>query len=252
MAATSPSARQMHWWEIFLGTLSRVLAVDDEAGVLRLIRLELEAQGYVVQTAGTGAEALKLIETEPPDIVILDRMLPDADGLDLLKSIRGLAPCPVIMLTARGRDVDKAEGLDLGADDYLGKPFSPEELSARVAAVLRRRPPGSDGVGELFGGGIRIDLHRRLVHRGDDRVDLTRTEWLLLEQLALRPGKLVLNGDLLSQVWGPDYTGDLQYLRVWISRLRKKLEDDASAPQLIKTVQGVGYVLQAEPPAAAG
>ena len=229
-----------------MNTKSRVLAVDDEPGILRLIKLELEAQAYTVETADSGAEALKAIESEAPDIAILDRMLPDADGLELLKKMREVASFPVIMLTARGRDVDKAEGLDLGADDYLGKPFSPEELSARVAAVLRRRPGAADAPKDLVGGSIRIDLHRRLVYRGEDMVNLTRTEWLLLEQLASRPGKLVLNGDLLSQVWGPDYTGDLQYLRVWISRLRKKLEDEPSTPQLIRTVQGVGYVLQAQ------
>jgi two-component system, OmpR family, KDP operon response regulator KdpE len=224
----------------------RVLAVDDEAGVLRLIKLELTAQGYGVDTAENGERALQAIEGNPPDIVILDRMLPDSDGLDLLKQMRSIGSFPVIMLTARDRDVDKAQGLDLGADDYLGKPFSPEELSARVAAVLRRRPGAGEQRKRLASGSLLIDLDKRLVHRGDDMVNLTRTEWLLLEQLAARPGKLVLNGDLLSQVWGPDYTGDLQYLRVWISRLRKKLEDDPSTPQLIRTVQGVGYVLQAE------
>jgi DNA-binding response OmpR family regulator len=224
----------------------RVLAVDDEAGILRLIKLELEAQGYTVETADSGEAALKVIDESPPDIVVLDRMLPDADGLDLLKQMRAAASFPVIMLTARDRDTDKAEGLDLGADDYLGKPFSPEELSARVGAILRRSPSAADTPRDLLGGSVRIDLNRRLVYRGDQLVNLTRTEWLLLEQLAARPGKLVLNGDLLSQVWGPDYTGDLQYLRVWISRLRKKLEDEPSTPQLIRTVQGVGYVLHAQ------
>jgi two-component system KDP operon response regulator KdpE len=223
-----------------------VLAVDDEPGVLRLIKIELGAQGYEVQTAENGAEALRAATESPPDIAILDVMLPDVDGLDLLKQMRSAGSFPVIMLTARGRDIDKAQGLDSGADDYLAKPFSPEELSARVGAVLRRHPSGDEATKVLVAGSIGIDLNRRLVHKGDDLVNLTRTEWLLLEQLAARPGKLVLNGDLLSQVWGPDYTGDLQYLRVWISRLRKKLEENPSTPQLIRTVQGVGYVLQAE------
>ena len=223
-----------------------VLAVDDEPGVLRLIKLELGAQGYDVNTAESGEEALKAASDSPPDIAILDVMLPDVDGLDLLKQMREAGSFPVIMLTARGRDVDKAQGLDSGADDYLAKPFSPEELSARVGAVLRRHRGGGEAGKMLVAGSINIDLDKRLVHRGEELANLTRTEWLLLEQLAARPGKLVLNGDLLSQVWGPDYTGDLQYLRVWISRLRKKLEEDPSTPQLIRTVQGVGYVLQAE------
>jgi two-component system KDP operon response regulator KdpE len=224
----------------------RVLAVDDEAGILRLIRLDLTAQGFDVKTAGDGAQAMRAIEEETPDIVILDVMLPDVNGLDLLRQMRDAGSFPVIMLTAKDRDTDKAEGLNLGADDYLGKPFSPEELSARVHAVLRRQRGAREGGPMLSAGNIRIDLNKRLVYRRDEMVNLTRTEWLLLAQLAERPGKLVLNADLLSQVWGPDYRGDLQYLRVWISRLRKKLEDDPSTPQLIKTVQGVGYVLQVQ------
>jgi two-component system KDP operon response regulator KdpE len=223
-----------------------VLAVDDEPGVLRLIKIELGTQGYDVRTAETGKEALESASESAPDIAILDVMLPDTDGLQLLKEMRTAGSFPIIMLTARGRDIDKAQGLDLGADDYLAKPFSPEELSARVGAVLRRQPSSSSASQQLVAGSVNIDLDKRLVHRGEELVNLTRTEWLLLEQLAARPGKLVLNGDLLSQVWGPDYTGDLQYLRVWISRLRKKLEEDPSTPQLIRTVQGVGYVLQAE------
>jgi two-component system KDP operon response regulator KdpE len=224
----------------------RVLAVDDEAGVLRLIKLELSEQGYEVATAEDGAQALQAVNEQAPDIVVLDVMLPDIDGLELLKQLRETGSFPIIMLTARDRDIDKAHGLDMGADDYLGKPFSPEELSARVGAILRRRSADGEARKQLVAGSIRIDLNKRLVYRRDEPVNLTRTEWLLLEQLAARPGKLVLNGDLLSQVWGPDYTGDLQYLRVWVSRLRKKLEEDPSTPQLIRTVQGVGYVLQAQ------
>ena len=223
-----------------------VLAVDDEPGVLRLIRLELEAQGFEVGTADSGKAAVQAVAERTPEIVILDVMLPDANGLELLQQLRETGPFPVIMLTARGTDSDKAAGLNLGADDYLAKPFSPEELSARVRAVLRRHGAGQEQRALLYAGDLCIDLQRRLVLRGSEMVGLTRTEWLLLEQLAQRPGKLVLNADLLGQVWGPDYRGDLQYLRVWISRLRKKLEDDPGNPSLIRTVQGVGYILQAE------
>jgi two-component system KDP operon response regulator KdpE len=224
-----------------------VLAVDDEPGVLRLIKLELEAQGLEVTSAETGDEAVRAIEGHKPDIIVLDIMLPDVSGLELMGRIRSTINVPVILLTAKNRDVDKVHGLDMGADDYLAKPFSPEELSARVRAVLRRFQRGRTIKATLHSGSIEIDLHRRLVHKGGELVSLTRTEWLLLEQLAARPGKLVLNGDLLSQVWGPDYRSDLQYLRVWISRLRKKLEEDPETPHLIRTVQGVGYMLTAEP-----
>jgi len=228
-----------------------VLAVDDEPGVLRLIRLELEAQGFEVGSADNGKDALEKVRERPPAIVILDVMLPDANGLELLQQFREAGNFPVIMLTARGSDSDKAYGLNLGADDYLAKPFSPEELSARVRAVLRRHAGGQEQRALLYAGELCIDLDRRLVFRGNEMVNLTRTEWLLLEQLAQRPGKLVLNGDLLSQVWGPDYRGDLQYLRVWISRLRKKLENDPSNPSLIRTVPSVGYILNASEDQAA-
>jgi two-component system KDP operon response regulator KdpE len=227
-----------------------VLAVDDEPGVLRLIKLELEAQGIAVASAENGDQAVRAVEEQSPDIVVLDVMLPDVSGLELMGRIRESARIPIILLTARSRDVDKVEGLNMGADDYLAKPFSPEELTARVRAVLRRFQRGRAQRATLRSGSIEIDLDRRLVHRGDDLVLLTRTEWLLLEQLASRPGKLALNGDLLSQVWGPDYRSDLQYLRVWISRLRKKLEENAEAPRLIRTVQGVGYMLAIEEPQA--
>ena len=223
-----------------------VLAIDDEPGVVRLIRLELEAQGFDVRSAETGKQALQAISEQAPDVAILDVMLPDANGLELLQQLRDTGSFPVIMLTAKGTDSEKAQGLNLGADDYLAKPFSPEELSARVRAVLRRQQGARDQRPLLYAADLCIDLQRRLVFRDNEMVSLTRTEWLLLEQMAQRPGKLVLNGDLLGQVWGPDYRGDLQYLRVWISRLRKKLEPDPSNPVLIKTVQGVGYILQAE------
>jgi two-component system KDP operon response regulator KdpE len=225
-----------------------VLAVDDEPGVLRLIKLELEAQGLAVASAETGGEAVRAIQEQAPDIIVLDVMLPDINGLELMGRIREYARVPIILLTARNRDLDKVQGLNMGADDYLGKPFSPEELTARVRAVLRRFQRGRAQKGTLRSGEVEIDLERRLVYRRDEMVNLTRTEWLLLEQLAARPGKLVLNGDLLSQVWGPDYRSDLQYLRVWISRLRKKLEDNTELPRLIRTVQGVGYMLAIDEP----
>jgi two-component system KDP operon response regulator KdpE len=149
----------------------------------------------------------------------------------------------MILLTAKGSDADKVRGLEMGADDYLAKPFSPEELSARVRAVLRRAV-GSSGLENVVRvENVEIDLNRRLVKRDGELVTLTRTEWMLLQHLAANAGKVMLNAELLSKVWGPEYRDDLQYLRVWVSRLRRKLETDPSSPRLIKTFQGIGYML---------
>jgi two-component system KDP operon response regulator KdpE len=221
----------------------QVLAVDDEPGVLRLIKLELTSQGFRVITADNGADAIRLEEEHRPDLALLDVMMPDMDGFELMRELRQRTNIPVILLTAKGSDGDKVKGLEQGADDYLAKPFSPDELSARVRAVLRRAvgAPGADQ--EVRVGSVEIDLHKRLVKRDGEFVTLTRTEWMLLQHLAANPGRIMLNAELLSKVWGPEYRGDLQYLRVWVSRLRKKLEEDPSNPQLIKTFQGIGYML---------
>jgi two-component system KDP operon response regulator KdpE len=221
-----------------------VLAIDDEPGVLRLIKLELSSQGFRVITAENAAAGIKLEEEHRPDIVLLDLVMPDMTGFEVMRHLRDRTNIPVILLTAKGSDADKVKGLELGADDYLAKPFSPDELSARVRAVLRRAvgAPGTDQVVETDD--VKIDLHRRLVWRDGEPVVLTRTEWMLLQHLAANPGRIMLNSELLAKVWGPEYRGDLQYLRVWVSRLRKKLESDPSNPKLIKTFQGIGYMLQ--------
>ncbi len=233
----------------------QVLAVDDEPGVLRLIKLELTAQGFRVITADNGADAIRLEEEHRPDLALLDVMMPEMDGFELMRELRQRTNVPVILLTAKGSDRDKVKGLELGADDYLAKPFSPEELSARVRAVLRRAVGAPSADQQVRAGNVEIDLHRRLVKRGGEPVTLTRTEWMLLQHLAANPGRIMLNAELLAKVWGPEYRGDLQYLRVWVSRLRKKLEDDPANPQLIKTFQGIGYMLeipdQTEAPAGA-
>jgi two-component system KDP operon response regulator KdpE len=219
-----------------------VLAVDDEAGILRLIKLELSTQGFRVVTAENGEEALRMSEEHRPDIVLLDIVMPDMTGLEVMRKLRERSNIPVILLTAKGSDADKVRGLEMGADDYLAKPFSPEELSARVRAVLRRAI-GSSGLEHVVRAGeIEVDLNRRLVKRNGDLVTLTRTEWMLLQHLAANAGKIMLNAELLSKVWGPEYRDDLQYLRVWVSRLRRKLETDPSSPKLIKTFQGIGYM----------
>jgi len=230
-----------------------VLAVDDEAGILRLIKLELSSQGFRVVVAEDGAEALRIAEQQRPDIVVLDIIMPRMSGLEVMRRLRERTSVPVILLSAKDHDEDKVRGLEMGADDYLAKPFNPEELSARVRAVLRRGfRPAAGGENVVRAGGVEIDLDRRLVKREGEAVSLTRTEWMLLQQLAANAGRVMLNTELLTKVWGPEYRDDLQYLRVWVSRLRSKLEADPANPTIIKTLQGIGYLLNAEEPASAG
>ena len=223
-----------------------ILAVDDEVGIQRLIKLELSSQGFRVVTASGGEEALRLAEQQRPDIAVLDIVMPDMSGLEVMRKLRERTGIPIILLTAKDNDADKVRGLELGADDYLVKPFNPEELSARVRAVLRRSIGLSNAEISVRAGDVEIDLNRRLVKRNGEIVTLTRTEWMLLQHLAANAGKVMLNTELLSKVWGPEYRDDLQYLRVWVSRLRSKLEADPSSPAIIKTLQGIGYLLDAD------
>src|SRR5690606_36256406 len=209
--------------------------------------LELATQGLRVITATDGEEGLRMAEQQRPDLIVLDIMMPDISGLEVMRRLRERSSVPIILLTAKDHDQDKVRGLDLGADDYLIKPFNPEELSARVRAVLRRGVRTADGEENLITvGDVEIDLSRRLVKKRGEVVSLTRTEWMLLQQLAANAGKVMLNTELLSKVWGPEYRDDLQYLRVWVSRLRGKLENEPSKPRLIKTLQGIGYLLDCE------
>ena len=220
-----------------------VLAVDDELGMIRLLRLELTAQGFRVITASNGEEALTLAETNRPDIVLLDVAMPEMNGYEVLRALRERSPVPIILVTARDREVDKVRGLELGADDYIVKPFGADEMAARIRAVLRRTAGvAPDQV--VRAGKIAVDLGKRLVYREDEQVALTRTEWQLLQHLAANSGKVILSGELLSKVWGPEYRDDLQYLRVWVSRLRQKIEETPSAPVIIKTLPGIGYMFQ--------
>lgn len=220
-----------------------VLAVDDEVGILRLLRIELTAQGFRVVTATNGEDALRIAEEQRPDICILDIVMAEMSGLEVMRRLRENSNMPVILLTAHGRDSDRVRGLELGADDYVVKPFHADELAARVRAVLRRAN-GRSGESIVRAAGVEIDLNRRVVRRHGETVQLTRTEWLLLESLAANAGKVMLNQELLSRVWGPEYRDDLQYLRVWISRLRGKLEEDPSNPAFLKTRYGIGYILE--------
>jgi len=227
-----------------------VLVVDDDHKILRLLRIELAAQGFAVSMAERGEEALQLIQRQRPDLVVLDIILPGMDGLSVLKALRETSGVPVILLTAKGTDSDKIMGLELGADDYLPKPFNPEELTARARAVLRRsqgREIPAAGT-RLECGSIEIDLARRTVFVEGKPIVLSRTEWQLLQQLCAHAGRVMLHEDLLTRTWGPEYRNDLQYLRVWISRLRQKLEANPAEPRYIRTVQGIGYVLEADQP----
>ena len=228
-----------------MSTEPLLLAVDDEAGILRLIKLELTAQGFRVITTSSGEEALRIVEERRPDAVLLDVVMPEITGLEVMRRIRERVDTPILLVTAKDKDADKVRGLELGADDYIVKPFSLEELGARIRAVLRRSS-GQDTERVVHAGDVEIDLTRRLVKRNGELVAVTRTEWLLLQHLAANAGKVILNAELLSKVWGPEYRDDLQYLRVWVSRLRHKLEAEPGNPKIIKTLNGIGYMFEAE------
>lgn len=228
-----------------MSTEPLLLVVDDEAGILRLMKLELSAQGFRVVTANDGETAVRLAEEHRPDAVLLDVMMPGLSGLEVMRRLRERSNVPVLLVTAKDKDTDKVRGLELGADDYIVKPFNPDELGARVRAVLRRMV-AQDVEHVIRVSDVEIDLNRRLVKKTGEPVALTRTEWLLLQHLAANAGKVMLNTELLTKVWGPEYRDDLQYLRVWVSRLRAKLEDTPSTPTIIKTLQGIGYMFEAE------
>jgi DNA-binding response OmpR family regulator len=223
----------------------RVLAVDDEPRYLRLIRLNLDAAGYQV-TCATGAdEALELLAGQAVDLVLLDVRMEGKDGFSLIKEIREVSDVPVIFVTAAGEEADKVLGLRLGADDYLTKPFGAPELLARVAAVLRRYNSGSGGAdAQVTLGGVRVDTAQRRVFRESQEVHLSRTEFRLLGALLHHRDKVVPQDQLVREVWGSGYDGDFEGLRVYVYRLRQKLEDNPDAPRLLQTFPGVGYVLQ--------
>jgi two-component system, OmpR family, KDP operon response regulator KdpE len=224
-----------------------VLVADDDAPILRLVRTKLQADGYGVITAMNGQEAVDLFERERPDIVVLDLMMPVMDGYDAMQQIRQSANVPVVILTARSAAPEKIRGLDLGADDYVTKPFNPDELSARIAAVLRRVSGSQPSTTQVLDyGRLKIDLARRQILSNGEEVELSRTEWELLYQLASNAGRVMLHTELLSRIWGPEFRDETYYLRTWVSRLRAKLEEDRENPQLIRTFPGMGYRL--EPP----
>ena len=235
-----------------VGTQPLVLVADDEPRITKLVSIALSEEGFRVVTATGGEDALAKAEEIRPDIVLLDIVMPDLDGIEVMRQLREQRPVPVILLTAKGATADKAKGLDLGADDYIAKPFHPDELAARVRAVIRRSTGVEPGAGVVAFDDVEIDLERRMVRRGGELVQLSRTEWLLLQHLATHPGKVVLHTELLTKVWGPEYRDDLQYLRVWISRVRRKLGAKPGEPGRIRTFQGIGYLLDVEGTAGGG
>ena len=229
-----------------MSTQPLVLVADDEPRITKLVSIALQAEGFRVVTADGGEDALRKAEEVRPDVVLLDLVMPDLDGIEVMQQLRGRRPVPVILLTAKGATADKAKGLDLGADDYVVKPFHPDELAARVRAVIRRSSGATPGQGIVSFDDIEIDLERRMVTKAGQLVQLSRTEWLLLQHLAANAGKVVLHTELLTKVWGPEYRDDLQYLRVWVSRVRRKLGAEPGEPGRIKTFQGIGYLLDIE------
>ena len=225
----------------------KVLVVDDEPQIRRALRTSLEAHGYEVATVGTGDEGVVSAAEVQPDLVLLDLGLPDMDGTEVIRRIRGFSDVPVIVLSVRELMTDKVAALDAGADDYVTKPFGMEELLARARAALRRAGPDEPLQPTLRYGDLEIDLARRLVTSAGEPVHLTPTEYALLEALVTNPGKLLTHQWLLRRVWGQGYGTETTYLRTYIRTLRKKLGDDASAPALIVTEPGVGYRWIGEP-----
>jgi two-component system KDP operon response regulator KdpE len=220
--------------------LTRILIVDDEPQILRALRINLTARQYEVLTAADGAQALASARADRPDIVVLDLGLPDIDGVEVIADLRTWSPVPIVVLSGRVDSHDKVDALDAGADDYVTKPFSVDELLARIRAVTRRRGPSEVGPSVQVGQ-YTVDLENRTI---TPPVHLTRTEWQLLDVLARNPGKLVSQRQLLQEVWGPTYVEQTQYLRQYLNQLRRKLEDDPARPRHLLTEPGMGYRFQ--------
>ncbi|MFE5208968.1 response regulator [Streptomyces sp. NPDC056600] len=224
---------------------TRVLVVDDEPQMARALVINLKARQYAVDVAADGAQALRLAAERHPDVVLLDLGLPDMDGVEVLRGLRGWTRVPVIVLSARHSSDEKVSALDAGADDYVTKPFGMDELMARVRAAVRRAEPvGAEDTpeeGVVEAGDFTVDLRAKKVSRDGRDVRLTPTEWHLLEILIGSPGRLVSQKQLLQEVWGPTYTRETNYLRVYMAQLRRKLEPDPSHPRHFITEPGMGY-----------
>ncbi|NRQ13429.1 response regulator [Ensifer sesbaniae] len=222
-------------------SVERILVVDDEPQIQRFLKPALSAAGYDILEALTGAEALKAAATSAPDVVILDLGLPDMDGKEVIANLRGWSQVPIIILSARDRESEKIAALDLGADDYIEKPFGIGELTARIRAALRHRVQMDGGQTQLSADGVSIDTIKRVVTKDGEPVRLTPKEYDLLVMLAHHAGRVVTHRTLLTSVWGVAHGEDLHYLRVFIGQLRGKIERDAADPKIIRTEPGVGY-----------
>jgi len=226
----------------------RILLIEDDPQIRRFLRTSLGVQGYELIEAETGNDGLALAASQVPDVVILDLGLPDLEGIEVIRRLREWSSMPIIILSARGQERDKVANLDAGADDYLTKPFGMAELLARIRVALRRKLPAEEGkpVPVFALGDLKVDFERRRVFRGQEEIHLTPIEYKLLSVLVKYRGKVVTHSQLLKEVWGPAYTGQNPYLRIFILNLRRKLEDDPTRPYYLITEPGVGYRLRDE------
>jgi two-component system, OmpR family, KDP operon response regulator KdpE len=220
---------------------TRILVVDDEAAILRFLKPALAANDYQVATAGTVAEAVKHIAANVPDAVVLDLGLPDGDGKEVIRNVRQWSDVPIIVLSARDRESEKIEALDLGADDFINKPFGVGELMARLRTAMRHRMQRHAEIPVLKLGEIEIDNIRHRVTRAGNEIKLTPKEFELLSLLARHAGAVITHKQVLAAVWGPAHTEDTQYLRVYVGHLRQKIEDNPDDPKIITTEPGIGY-----------
>ncbi|MEU9716847.1 response regulator [Streptomyces sp. NPDC047976] len=225
--------------------MTRVLVVEDDPQLVRALRINLQARKFEVEEASNGGSALRLAAARKPDVIVLDLGLPDMDGVDVIKGVRGWSRVPILVLSARHTSEDKIRALDAGADDYVTKPFSMDELLARLRAAARRQEPAgaqqADEVSVVTTDEFTVDLVAKKVYRGERTVRLTPTEWHLLEILITHPGRLITQARLLLEVWGPTYGENTNYLRVYMAQLRRKLEADPSHPRYLITEPGMGY-----------
>jgi two-component system KDP operon response regulator KdpE len=223
-----------------------ILIVEDDPQIRRFLRAALAAEGYVYHEALTASEGLAQANARRPDLILLDLGLPDRDGLEVIRHVRETSQLPIVVLSARGEENDKIAALDLGADDYVAKPFGVGELLARIRAALRRSAAVAPEGETLRFGSVEIDLDKRLVKVDGREVHLTPNEYRLLQVMIKYPGKVLTQRQLLSEVWGPNQVDQAQYLRVYIAQLRRKLESDPARPKYLQTEPGIGYRLNVE------
>ncbi|MDX2026962.1 response regulator [Microcella sp.] len=229
----------------------RILLADDDRQMVRALSISLRAEGYEVITAHDGREALDAATHQHPDLIVLDLGMPGLTGVEVITAVRGWSEMPVLVISGRAESWDKVEALDAGADDYVTKPFAIDELLARVRALARRSAPTGTEAPTIQFADVRVDLANRQVLKAEKPVRLTPTEWRLLEELLRHPGKLITRETLLTSVWGPLYTTDSGYLRLYMSQLRKKLEPEPSHPRHLLTEAGMGYRFVNDPGLAA-